>query len=52
MLWQLGGRHSSIQLCISYLQEPTKLCFGEFLIHIFYFLSNDRCNIKGLCFVA
>jgi hypothetical protein len=67
MVWQLGDKHSSIQLCISYLQgnygislisdcfhfvhlllwtnkllvafdaEPTKLCFGELLIHIFYF---------------
>jgi hypothetical protein len=76
MVWQLGGRHSSIQPCISYLQgiygislisdcfhfvhlfswtnksivafdaEPTKLCFAELLTLIFYFHSNDRCNIK------
>jgi hypothetical protein len=76
MVWRLGGRHSSIQPCISYFQgnygisiisdcfhfvhlfswtkksivafdaQPTKLCFGELLIHIFYLLFNDRCNIK------
>jgi len=67
MVWRLGGKHSSIQHCSSYLQgnyaislisdcfhfvhlfswtnkslvafdaEPTKLCFGEFFIHIFHF---------------
>jgi hypothetical protein len=27
-------------------EKPTKLCFGKLLIHIFYFFSSARCNIK------
>jgi hypothetical protein len=78
MVWRPRGRHSSIQLCISYLQdnygislisdcfhfvhlfswtnkslvafdaEPAKLCFGEFLIQIFYFCFQWYMQHKGI----